>query len=369
MIIVRYLIRETIKSQFAIFFVLFLIFLSQKIIRVLADASDGDIPASLIASIVGLNMPAMGLLMLPLSLYIGILITFGRLYAESEITVMNATGIGNKFLIMAPLYLALITSGVAAFNSLFLSPWAQNKEAELIEQVAAENSVELLQSGQFQRTPDGSAVVFIDGVKNKKLEGVFVAQVLPRESIKPSVSISSGGIVKELSDGRQILTLYDGARYQGVPKNVEYMVTYFDEYDALIGQREVKRKGRDWDAIPTVELFKSDNPKAIAELHWRISLIICIPLLTMVVIPLSAVNPRQGRFAKMGPAILFYLAYFLSISAAKSAIEDGSIPGLIGMWPINIALLVLGILLNSMDSVFVRKLKDNFRQKRLAKRV
>lgn len=368
-IIVRYLIRETIKSQFAIFFVLFLIFLSQKIIRVLADASDGDIPASLIASIVGLNMPAMGLLMLPLSLYIGILITFGRLYAESEITVMNATGIGNKFLIMAPLYLALITSGVAAFNSLFLSPWAQDKEAALLEQVAAENSIELLQSGQFQRTPDGSAVVFIDGVKNKELEGVFVAQILPRDSIKPSVSISKGGIVKELSDGRQILTLYDGARYQGVPQSVEYMVSYFDEYDALIGQREVRSKGRDWDAIPTLELLKSDHPKAIAELHWRISLIICIPLLTMVVIPLSAVNPRQGRFAKMGPAILFYLAYFLSISAAKSAIEDGSIPGIIGMWPINLALLILGIVLNSMDSVVVRQIKDNFRQKRLAKRV
>lgn len=52
--------------------------------------------------------------MLPLSLYIGILLTFGRLYAESEITVMNATGIGNKFLIRAALYLALITASVAA---------------------------------------------------------------------------------------------------------------------------------------------------------------------------------------------------------------------------------------------------------------
>ncbi len=91
MIIVRYLIRETLKSQFAIFSY-FLVFVSQKFISVLADASDGDIPAGLIFSIVGLNMPAMGLLMLPLSLYIGILITFGRLYAESEIVVMNATG-------------------------------------------------------------------------------------------------------------------------------------------------------------------------------------------------------------------------------------------------------------------------------------
>lgn len=118
--------------------------MSQKFISVLADASDGDIPAGLIFSIVGLNMPAMGLLMLPLSLYIGILITFGRLYAESEIVVMNATGIGNKFLVQAALYLALITSGVAAFNALWLSPWSQDRVEHLYEQVAAENSVDLL---------------------------------------------------------------------------------------------------------------------------------------------------------------------------------------------------------------------------------
>ncbi len=62
MIIVRYLIRETIKSQFAIFFVLFLVFLSQKFIRVLADASDGEIPTSMILSIVGLNIAYNGLI-------------------------------------------------------------------------------------------------------------------------------------------------------------------------------------------------------------------------------------------------------------------------------------------------------------------
>lgn len=95
-------------------------------------------------------------------------------------------------------------------------------------------------------------------------------------------------------------------------------------------------------------------------------MIICIPLLTLVVIPLSKVNPRQGRFAKMGPAILFYLAYFMSISAAKSAIEDGKISEVIGMWPMNIGLLVVGVVLNSLDSLPVRRFKDKIRQKRAA---
>ncbi|EKO3579903.1 LPS export ABC transporter permease LptF [Vibrio metschnikovii] len=364
MIIVRYLIRETLKSQFAIFFVLFLVFLSQKFIRVLADASDGEIPARMILSIVALNMPAMGLLMLPLSLYIGILLTFGRLYAESEITVMNATGIGNKFLIRAALYLAIITSSAAAFNAFWLSPWSQDKEAQLIEQLAAESSVDLLQKGQFQRSPDGSSVVFIDNIENRKLQNVFVAQLAPRQSILPSVMFSDSGEVKELSDGRQMITMHNGVRYEGVPTRLDYMITRFDQYEGLIGQRSVKAKGRDWQETPTLALIRNPDPRAQAELQWRISLVLCIPLLTMLVVPLSAVNPRQGRFAKMGPAILIYLTYFLTISAMKSALEDGTIPIEIGMWPINAALLFAAIIANTLDSVWVRKMKDKFRPKR-----
>ncbi|WP_029831726.1 LptF/LptG family permease, partial [Vibrio parahaemolyticus] len=79
-----------------------------------------------------------------------------------------------------------------------------------------------------------------------------------------------------------------------------------------------------------------------------------------------AVNPRQGRFAKMGPAILIYLAYFLAISATKSALEDGAIPAAIGMWPINAMLLIVAIMANMMDSVPARRMKEKFRKKRLA---
>ncbi|MCG7491386.1 LPS export ABC transporter permease LptF [Vibrio sp. Of14-4] len=366
MIIVRYLIRETLKSQLAIFFILFLVFLSQKLIKVLAEASDGDIPASLVMHYVGLSMPSMGLLMLPLSLFLGILLTFGRLYAESEITVMNATGIGNKFLIRAALYLAVITGLLAGANAFVFSPVSQERLIQLEEEVAAENNVDMLQKGQFQGTPDGSSVVFIDDIEDKKLKNVFVAQMRPRDSILPSVSFSQSGEVKELSDGRQVIRMYDGVRYEGVPTRLDYMVTDFKQYEGLIGQRDVKPQGRDWEAIPTLQLISNPDPRAQAELQWRISLVVCIPLLTMLVVPLSAVNPRQGRFAKMGPAILIYLAYFLSISATKSALEDGSIPAFIGMWPINAALLLTAIGINSLDSIFIRRLKDKIRQRKKA---
>ncbi|PML49665.1 LPS export ABC transporter permease LptF, partial [Vibrio sp. 10N.261.52.A1] len=255
---------------------------------------------------------------------------------------------------------------VAAFNSFWLSPWSQDKVEQMYEEVAAENSVDLLPKGKFEGTPDGSSVVFIDDIDGNKLENVFVAQMRPRDSVLPSVMYSKSGDVKELSDGRQVIVMYDGTRHEGVPTRLDYMVTHFEEYEGLIGQREVEKKGRDWEAIPTLDLVGNPNKSAKAELQWRISLVLCIPLLTMLVVPLSAVNPRQGRFAKIGPAILIYLTYFLAISATKSAIEEGTIPAVVGMWPINALLLIVAIGANFTDSVPVRRLKEKFKNKRLA---
>lgn len=365
MIIVRYLTRETLKSQFAVLFVLFLVFISQRFIRILAQATDGSIPSDLILTMLGLYIPSMALLMLPLSLYIGILLTFGRLYAESEITVMNATGIGNKFLIQAALWLAVITGTIAAFNSLWLAPWTVEKQTQLTEQVEASSGLELLVKGQFNPAPDGKGVVFVNDITDSgtRLHNVFVAQVVARDTMRPSVMVSERGYVSELEDGRQILDLQAGMRYEGFPTRLDYSITEFESYQALIGQRAVREKRRDWDALPTLELMKRPELAAKAEFQWRVSLFLCIPLLTMVVVPLSAVNPRQGRFAKLFPAVLIYLTYFLAISAGKSGIEDGALPTTIGLWSINFAIFLIAVGLNSWDTLPVRQLREKLRRR------
>lgn len=88
MILSRYLTKEIFKSQIAILFILLVIFFCQQLVRVLSSAVSGRVPTDLVLSLLGLGMPTMAQLMLPLSLFIALLLTLGRFYAESEITVM-----------------------------------------------------------------------------------------------------------------------------------------------------------------------------------------------------------------------------------------------------------------------------------------
>ena len=88
MILSRYLTKEIFKSQVAILFILLLIFFCQQLVQVLNSAVSGRVPADLVVNLLGLGMPAMAQFMLPLSLFVALLLTLGRFYAESEITVM-----------------------------------------------------------------------------------------------------------------------------------------------------------------------------------------------------------------------------------------------------------------------------------------
>ena len=94
MIVFRYIFKETLKTQLSILLVLLLIFTSQQFIRILSRAADGSVPTSLIGQLMLLNIPYMGLLLLPISLFIAILFAHGRLYADSEMTVLRAIGVG-----------------------------------------------------------------------------------------------------------------------------------------------------------------------------------------------------------------------------------------------------------------------------------
>lgn len=125
-IIIRYLVRETLKSQLAILFILLLIFFCQKLVRILGAAVDGDIPANLVLSLLGLGVPEMAQLILPLSLFLGLLMTLGKLYTESEITVMHACGLSKAVLVKAAMVLALFTGILAAVNVMWAGHGRQN---------------------------------------------------------------------------------------------------------------------------------------------------------------------------------------------------------------------------------------------------
>lgn len=345
MILLRYLMLETFKSQVGILFVLLLIFVSQKFILILEKAINGVIPPDLVLTLLYLNLPTLGTLMLPISFYLAVLFAHGRLHGESEMVAMTSCGYSPNKVLKATLVLSLFTFAFASFNSLYLAPFAENKMVSVIEEAESDAGAATLIEGRFHQTSDKGGVVYVEKFnKGQQLERVFAAHWPKEENRAPSVITSLTGSVDNKQDGTW-LTLNDGQRYAGIVGQADFDNSQFDKFEVHIANREVTEKKRGVEALPTAKLFSVKDPSYQAELQWRFAIPISILMITFLAVPMAKVNPRQGRYAKLLPALALYLTFFLLLSTSRSLIEDGTLPAFT-IWMVQLLFLGAGIILH-----------------------
>ncbi|MEI6894843.1 MAG: LPS export ABC transporter permease LptF [Colwellia sp.] len=356
MIIFHYLLKEVAKTQLAVFLILMTIFISQKFVRVLGDASEGGIPGQLVMTFIVLKIPDLAGFILPLSLFLGVLLAYGRIYADSEMTVLHACGVSEWYVVRVTLVLAVITAILTGIFTLYLAPLAAEYQDQVKEQLAADSGLSALVPGRFQKTGNQDAVVFIHDKdrENNHFNKVFVAQLpkgnYPETSIlNYSLVYAKTGRVFEDEHGSQQLVLGDGIRYHRDIKSGDLQSVAFDKYYIQIKDQEIERRHRKLSALPTLELF-SDIPPNLssaysATIQWRIAFPLLCLILIFIAVPLSVVNPRQGKFGKLFPALMLFLSYLLLLTSMKSAIEKNAIPSVIGLWPVHAGALFIGFML------------------------
>ncbi len=365
----------------AVLFVLMSIFLSQKFVRILSDAVDGDLPGALVITLLTLNLPKLAGLILPLSLFLGILMAHSRMYADSEMTVMHATGISEWYVTRVTLTLAFIMMIIAGLNSIWLGPWAQEKEYQVMEASQAQAGISTLSSGRFQYSSNKKSVIYVESIKNGELHNVFVAQMPDRpindvdnensenvvnntdadsKNDESSIVIANRGKVLEESSGSQQLQLSNGKRYHGKAGEAAGTQIQFSDYQMQIKEQEVEHRRRKLSAIPLMQLIEDGDVESMAEVHWRIAVPLTIPLLTLIAVPLARVSPRQSKFAKLFPAIMLFLGYYVMLMAGRSALEDEVIPMSIGLWWIHISAFVLGVSLLMKEREFGALIRQIF---------
>lgn len=357
MIITRYLVREIFKSQFAILFILFFIFFCQKLVRILSAVVNGSIPKSLIFSLLGLGVPEMAQLILPLSLFLGLLITISRLYNGNEITVMHACGLGKNVLIQAILMLILITTLFAAINVIWLSPLFSRYQNKILSEVKANPSMALLVEGQFNSAENGKVVLFVNNVKGKQFQKIFLAQRKESSDKHSLVLIADQGHINLQPDGSQLILLNEGTLYEGTALLSDFTITNFTQYQVLINHHVPKLGINNVEQMSLYQLCHSTRLDALAELHWRLTLVVSVLIMATIVVPLSVVDLYQKRIVNILLAVLLYLIFFILQISIRFNGAKGKLDPMIWMWFINLIYLTIALIMNLWGSVPVRKLR------------
>jgi lipopolysaccharide export system permease protein len=257
---------------------------------------------------------------------------------------LQACGFGPARL-LAPLFCfsALIALGLAWL--VFVQVPQADGQAQLLRQSALkEAQFGQLDAGRFRSFSGGGAVFYAERVDQ---EGVLHNVFVQRESAgRIEVALADTATYsKAAPNGVHLVTLFNGRRYEGVPGHDDFRVIEFREHGIPIAAPADAVGTRDPDTKPTRELLGSSVPSDIAQLQFRASTPIMALVLTLVAVPLSRLRPRQGRYARVGFAIVVYFVYSNLLSAAKAWLEKGDLPPAIGVWWVHLAALALGLYL------------------------
>src|ERR1700693_3837549 len=112
MIIFNYISKELYATLLGILMVLLIIFMTNQFAHFLRSAASGHITMNAVMQLMSLQIHFLLGYLMPLGLYLSILIVFGRLYLDHEMTVMSACGISPNSLLTIVLYSGVWVRGV-----------------------------------------------------------------------------------------------------------------------------------------------------------------------------------------------------------------------------------------------------------------
>jgi lipopolysaccharide export system permease protein len=349
-LIFRYLAKEVFQTLVALTSILVLIFISNEFVLLLNRAANGKIPGMILIKLMMYELPVLMGALLPLGFYVSLLIVYGRLYVESEMVVLQASGYGANQLLKHSLLMASVVALFLAGSVFWISPIATQERNKLLSASGAQVLIQTIFPGRFQALSGGSQVFYIESMNRKHDEAthIFWAKQTVKEN-RPQWDIlwAEHGVTRaDKKTGENYVVLQKGQEYQGEPGESTYQIATFDTYEARLPHpaRVFAEKVNGMKTSQLLPFFNSD-PQKEAELQWRASLVVMVFTLTLIAVPLSRVSPRSGKFAKLFPAICIFFIYANGMFIARNWLSDDKIPAFLGIWWLHALAALLGLIL------------------------
>ena len=326
----RYLLREVAQTSVAVTGVLLVILLSNQLARVLGQAAQNDFPGSVVLTLIGLTTLQQLTVLVPVGLFLGIVLALGRLYHESEMTAMTACGVGPLSIYRPIVLFTLLVVALLAVLSFRVVPEAGSRAQQIRIEALRTAQFGALEPGRFRSFADGNAVFYAEKVERSgQLRGVFAQR---RDEDRLEIAVAERAEQRGAGQAEQLFVLFDGRRYEGVPGSREWRVVEFAEHGIPVRMPEHTARRERRELRPTRELIGSEVGEDRAELAWRIAVPVMAAVLMVLAVPLAKLRPRQGRFARVGLAVLAYFLYSNVVATVRVWIEKGDAGGALGLW-------------------------------------
>ena len=333
----RYLEREVCYALAGVLAILLLVVLGGLLTDVLNKIARGRVPPVLLLSQIGLRIPDALTMLLPLGSLLAVLLSYGRLYRDSEMAVLAASGYG-PLQTLRPLFrlggLLVLLQAALAF---YVAPFGREVAAQMILDTQRSVAVAGLTSGRFVQLPGGAGVLYVSSVSADQRTIDEIMLVRERDGQRIVLTARQGSIQVDDASDEVILHLTTGERVDGKPGEPGYRRIRFEEADIAF-PRQLANAGDDpRQARSTSELWNASDLESQAELTRRLAQPLVLLLLLIIAPVMAQSAPRQPRFDKVVVAIMLYLTYTNLVELARVWVLAGTLPIWLGTWWVHAA--------------------------------
>jgi lipopolysaccharide export system permease protein len=365
----RYIFKE-LFAPFAINVVFFtFVFLMAQMLKITDLIVNYSVGLFSILKILLFSIPYFLMYVVPMSVMLAVLLTFLRMNGDNEIIAMKTGGISLYRMLPPVLLFCLGACALAFYMSAFGAPASKQAIKDLTFTIFSQN----LDIGLKERTFNDSfqgVMLYVNEVdsKNKLLVNVFIEDKREKDMVTTVVA-PRGKLFSEAGNLVYHLRLFDGRINQvSIEKRSAQSIT-FDTYDIRLDLSKaletVENRAKRWKEMTLVELHRflraeAGGEASLVKPRIRFHGIIAMPFacfaLGILAVPLGIQPKSTRRSIGLVVGVLFFLLYYLVLSAGHVFGETGRLSPALAMWTPNIVMGSLGgfLLLRSAQERPVR---------------
>ena len=320
---------EVFKSSSGVLLIFFLLVVGSRIVGYFEQAAEGNLDPAIILNVVALRFPDFITLLIPLSFFLGVLISISRIYAEREIYGFFSVGLAPFDLIKFLAPQALLYFLLTLILSLYVAPYTKALSQEILKIDSFEEQLESIKSDEIVSLNDGG-FIYIQNTDNNLLTGI--------KALKQNQENSFFVIADELSTNESTelikLNFNNGSFYSGVFSNSSKLQSNFNEF-----KLDIKKEKNLTNDMSLTKLFDFSSDSNTASFQWNVSVPITILILLFIGVYISEVKPRQGRFSVILPGMLLYLMYLSLLILGREYIVDNPKTSF-GLWYVHLIFIL-----------------------------
>lgn len=352
-IFTKYSIRQFLLYTFASLLLFTFILLMERLFILAEMVINKGVSFLAVITLLFYSLPTILILAMPMSAVAGVILSFGKMASEKEITAIRTSGSTLKPVVMPVIIAGFLIGGIMIPFNLYVAPVSQFEFRKNFINIAAQDPTLQIEANTLIDISPYTLLCSEVDRENQRLGEVLIFKDSANET--PAISINAeSGSWEVHPDASMTLTLYSGVIKHINRVNPQLFTSiHFEEHSMMLrAPQSFQTVSKNLEAMTPAEIREEINRlegrghpthQVRTQYYLRSALALAIPILLITGIPFGVRAEKKGRTIGIGLSIFVIgVYYFLMVTGLKLAFNQ-SIPPFIGAWTANILTFIFGV--------------------------